>query len=306
MALARQLGTLGAPGIRVAPPEPVRVITGVRRDVAAFVGIAPRGPVRVPVEPLEPDIDVAVWLAGPRTRSVAVPITSWDEYRYRFGGFEGPGRLPYAVSTFFAQGGERAWVVRIVHDHGDPAIDEAGRACGCLAPLRTTGGDPIVLTARDEGAWGDALRATMTFTTRPVQVLASTASELVVAREEWVPAGSLMRVRLPGDVLELRYVDRSETRPDPAGAGQRRHLILDAPLGSAPGTFDVVTATVSVADHDPTPPRRPGPASAGGRPAAPRRRSSPTAGTSGRDRRPTPSRSPPRRCLAPTRAGHRG
>ena len=255
MALARQLGTLGAPGIRVAPPEPVRVITGVRRDVAAFVGIAPRGPVRVPVEPLEPDIDVAVWLAGPRTRSVAVPITSWDEYRYRFGGFEGPGRLPYAVSTFFAQGGERAWVVRIVHDHGDPAIDEAGRACGCLAPLRTTGGDPIVLTARDEGAWGDALRATMTFTTRPVQVLASTASELVVAREEWVPAGSLMRVRLPGDVLELRYVDRSETRPDPAGAGQRRHLILDAPLGSAPGTFEVVTATVSVADHDPTFPR---------------------------------------------------
>ncbi len=35
-------------------------------------------------------------------------MTSWDEYRYAFGGFEGPGRLPYAVAAFFAQGGRRA------------------------------------------------------------------------------------------------------------------------------------------------------------------------------------------------------
>ena len=64
-----------------------------------------------------------------------------------------------------------------------------------------------------------------------------------------------MRVRLPGDVLELRYVDRSELRPDPAGAGSRRHLTLDEPVASAPNVFEVVTATLSIVDHDPSFPR---------------------------------------------------
>lgn len=247
---------VGAPGVRVAPPEPVRAISGVRRDVAAFVGIAPRGPARLPSAPLEPDTDLAVWLRGPLARSVAVPITSWDEYRHRLGGFEGPGRLPYAVSAFFAQGGERAWVVRIVHDDADRTI---GRARGRLGNLRTTGGHEILLHARDEGRWGDGLRATLTFATRPVRtpedwqpIPAPTVPELVVTPDEWVPAGSLVRVRLPQDVLELRYVDRSETRPDPGGPGERRHLTLDRPLGSVPEGFEVVTATLDVVDHDPT------------------------------------------------------
>jgi hypothetical protein len=246
---------LGAPGIRVAPPEPVRLITGVRRDVAAFVGIAPRGPARMPIAPLEPDTDVAVWLAGPRARSVAVAVTSWDEYRLRFGGFEGPGRLPYAVAAFFAQGGERAWVVRLVADHGDPVIDDQGRARGQLGGLAATDGAPVVLAARSEGSWGNALRATLTFVTRPVPVVSSTESELVVAAGEWVPAGSLVRVRLPGDVLELRYVDRSELRPDPADAGSRRHLTLDNPVASAPSVFEVVAGTLSIVDPDPSFPR---------------------------------------------------
>jgi hypothetical protein len=234
----------------------VRSITGVRRDVAAFAGIAPRGPARVPAGELAPDTEVTAWLAGPRLRSVAVAVTSWDEYRYHFGGFEGPGRLPYAVSAFFAQGGQRAWVVRIVHDHGDPVLDEQGRASGRLGTLQTTSAEPVVLAARSEGSWGNGLRATLTFTTRPVPVLEATVAELVVPLEEWVPAGSLVRVRLPGDVLALRYVERSETRPDPAGPGQRRHLTLAAALPSPPGGFEVVSSTLAVTDADQTFSRR--------------------------------------------------
>lgn len=241
---------LGAPGIRVVVPEPVRTITGVRRDVAAFAGVAPRGPARLPEEPLDPGADMAVWLAGPRRRSVAVPVTSWDEYRHRFGGFEGPGRLPYAVSAFFAQGGEKAWVVRIVHDHGDPLVDAEACASGRLGPLETTDGHPVVLQARDEGSWGNGLRATLAFATRPVPVLEGTTTELVVTGAQALPAGTLVRVRLAGDALALRYVDRVDLRPDPVGPGERCHLVLDAPLTAAPDRFEVVTATLTVVDTD--------------------------------------------------------
>jgi hypothetical protein len=241
---------LGAPGVRVAFPEPVRAVTGVRRDIAAFAGVSPRGPARLPPVALEPDDDVGLWLAGPRQRSVAVAVTSWDEYRQRFGGFEGPGRLPYAVSAFFAQGGERAWVVRIVHDHGDPVVDDAGCAAGPLGSLVTTDGDTVIVRARDEGSWGNTLRGTLSFATRPVPVIEATTAELVVARDQSVPVGSLVRVRSPGDVLELRYVDRSETRPHPTGPGTRRHLTLDVPLAAVPVAFEVVTGRLAVADHD--------------------------------------------------------
>ena len=43
-------------------------------------------------------------------------VESWDDYAERFGSFEGPGLLPYAVAAFFQQGGQRAQIVRIVHD----------------------------------------------------------------------------------------------------------------------------------------------------------------------------------------------
>jgi hypothetical protein len=210
---------LGAPGVRVAPPEPIRAITGVRRDVAAFCGVAPRGP------------------AG-----VAVPVTSWDEYRHRFGGYEGPGRLPYAVAAFFAQGGERAWVVRIVHSD-----DGGGRATGSLGPL--------VVASSDEGSWGSRVRAALSFVVRPLPLLAATAGELVAAPGVEAPAGSLLRIRLPGDVRLLRFVDRIEDRPDPGGPGTRRHLLLDVPLPAASTDGELVTGTLTVTDTDPLLPR---------------------------------------------------
>src|SRR5436853_2724977 len=111
---------LGAPGIYKLPDSPLRALTGVRMDVCAFVGVAPRGPVRVPVvnekwpgdRPLVED-------ARPLNRTVALAVESFDEYRRLFGGFEGPGLLPYVVAAFFEQGGRRAYVARIVHDYRD-------------------------------------------------------------------------------------------------------------------------------------------------------------------------------------------
>src|SRR5258708_30572064 len=106
-------------------------------DVCAFAGVAPRGPARTR-ETLS-DRSVA------RRGSTAVAIESWDEYVRLYGAFEGRGRLPYAVSAFFDQGGRCAYVVRIVHWYDD-ADDDAGVATGTLGP--------VGLRARNEGSWG--------------------------------------------------------------------------------------------------------------------------------------------------------
>src|SRR6185369_2061484 len=122
MALPLRIPT-GAPGIYKLPDSPLRALTGVRMDVCAFVGVAPRGPVRVPVVNEKwLDDRPCVEDQRPRRRTVAVPIESFDEYRRLFGGFEGPGLLPYAVASFFEQGGQRAYIARIVHDYRDKLV----------------------------------------------------------------------------------------------------------------------------------------------------------------------------------------
>ena len=108
--------TLGAPGIYRVAEEPLRALTGVRMDVCAFVGVAPRGPAR------QPYFDGS-WAPQPcmpgETVRLAVPVAieSWDAYVRLYGSYEGPSLLPYAVSAFFQNGGRRAYVVRIVHQY---------------------------------------------------------------------------------------------------------------------------------------------------------------------------------------------
>ena len=89
---------LGRPGIYPASrpgPAPLRA---ERLDIAGFVGVAPRGPLDDPV-----------------------PVESWSDYQWRFGGLDGPGLLAPAVSAFFAQGGRRAVVLRVSPRPAGPA-----------------------------------------------------------------------------------------------------------------------------------------------------------------------------------------
>src|SRR4029453_9816848 len=92
---------------------------GARMDVCAFVGVAPRGPARSP-------LFTERWAQrapcdGPRDRlAIPVPVESWSAYTSQFGGFEGPGLLPYAVAAFFDNGGRRAYIVRIVSPSRPP------------------------------------------------------------------------------------------------------------------------------------------------------------------------------------------
>lgn len=74
----------------------------VRTDIAGFFGFAERGPL---VDPNEPD-------PGKRAQ-VAVKLTSWNDFRLKFGGFLSHSYLAYAVRGFFATGGETCYVVRV-------------------------------------------------------------------------------------------------------------------------------------------------------------------------------------------------
>lgn len=71
----------------------VHTIAGVATSIAAFVGWAPQGPV-----------------------TAATLVESWPEYQSLFGGLDSRSMLGYAVNQFFANGGQQAYIVRLVWD----------------------------------------------------------------------------------------------------------------------------------------------------------------------------------------------
>jgi hypothetical protein len=220
-------------------------------DVCAFAGVAPRGPVRVPIfDEKWLDDRPCVEPERPRRRSVAVPVEDFDEYRRLFGGFEGPGLLPYSVASFFEQGGRRAYIVRIVHDFQDPLKNAAGVASG-VVPLNSTNGLQLRLTARDEGSWGNLLRASIDFATRPLDFEAGNAlTSLTVADGTDLPAGTLVRLTLANQTRELRLVDTvtRERRADQTGF--KKVGIFNAPLPAKIDFAEVVEGVLLIDDGD--------------------------------------------------------
>ncbi|HEV2915055.1 MAG TPA: phage tail sheath subtilisin-like domain-containing protein [Pyrinomonadaceae bacterium] len=79
------------PGVYIREVE-VKPPPRVRMDITGFVGHAERGPLNFPQ-----------------------PLTSWGEYLDIYGEFVGYGYLPYCVFTFFVNGGEKCYVVRVEH-----------------------------------------------------------------------------------------------------------------------------------------------------------------------------------------------
>ncbi|MEO7068252.1 MAG: phage tail sheath subtilisin-like domain-containing protein [Rhodanobacter sp.] len=72
-------------------PRGDRTITGVATSIAAFVGWAAKG-----------------------TVEHAELVLSWSDYVREFGGLDARSLLGYAVNQFFANGGQRAYIVRLV------------------------------------------------------------------------------------------------------------------------------------------------------------------------------------------------
>ncbi len=229
MTLATGFRTPGHPGVFLAPPRPPDNLQRERLDIAGFVGVAPRGPVDEPVR-----------------------LSRWSEFVRIFGGLEpapgGPVRLlPYAVSAFFRQGGQVAYVVRLA-PHGDGAArtEDATATFG----LRIEG-PPALLRAANEGAWGNSLHLHLHY--RATQLGQAEVEDRDVLRlppGAAVTAGSLLRLSdpaLPSGVA-LRWVDRLDDR---LARGDRPRVWLDAELPLETGTvtgFEVVTGTLAVDD----------------------------------------------------------
>lgn len=251
---------LRAPGIYQSPKVPLRSLTGVRMDVCAFVGVAPRGPAREIVVGDEPPDDPArAGLAPPRRRSVAVPVESWTEYQNLYGGFEGPGLLPYAVATFFEQGGARAYIVRIVHDYSrslddDPKDNALGVATGPLLGVRTrAGNNEIRVAARNEGVWGNRLKVTLSFRVRPLVVDHPSQTRLILRRGTPLSRGALLRITLPTGTIVFRSAADVVNDWQPEKDHRTIHVTLDLPLPVPPDRvktkFEVVEAIVDVDDR---------------------------------------------------------
>jgi uncharacterized protein len=106
-------------------------IEGVGTSTAGFVGQTERGPT-------EPRL-----------------VTSWLEFQRWYGGHISPAVsfLPFAIQGFFDNGGQRAFVARVVRGPDDGA----GAVAASLG--LPTAGDPLPLRAIGPGAWGNRVFA---------------------------------------------------------------------------------------------------------------------------------------------------
>lgn len=118
-----------APGVYVEEFDSgVKAMEGVGTSTAGFVGLAARGPV-----------------AGR-----PVLLTSFADYKRRFGGYlseleyGGYRFLPNCVEQFFTNGGSTCYVMRVAPEDAAAARSADG---------------PIVVTARDPGAWANTMQA---------------------------------------------------------------------------------------------------------------------------------------------------
>jgi hypothetical protein len=239
---------LGAPGLRFLPDVPLRALTGVRMDVCAFFGVAPRGPARVPVvNEIWPADRPCVEPERPRRRTYPVAVESFDDYRRLFGGFEGPGLLPYAVASFFEQGGRKAYIGRIVHDYNDDSLNAGRVAAGDVAGATTSAG-PLRLHARNEGAWGNGLRAALEFRAVPLAFESATTATLDFDESPVVPLGAMLRLRLADGSTVLRVLSSFVTIGRPDGPGSILRATLDTAAAALPTGVELLEGTLDVFD----------------------------------------------------------
>ena len=240
---------LRAPGVYPYPDAPLVTLTGVRMDVCAFCGVAPRGPARVPVVNEKwPDTAPQVEPGRPINRTQAYAVDSFTTYQQLYGGFKGPGLLPYAVATFFEQGGQRAYIVRIVHDYGAGDPRNAQRvAIGTVLGATTTGG-PLLMRASNEGSWGNLLHVQLSFQTSPISFESATPTQLIFDETAVIVAGDTLRLTLSGGNRVRRVVSAVFPQPRPGATGIQLIGILDLPAPGVAESAEVVTGILDIDD----------------------------------------------------------
>lgn len=182
------MSALALPGITfdpiVAPPADFLP----RMDVCGFVGFASSGPINVPVlvedsirfrDVFGPDLTVARTVDGVNVRA----------------------HLGAAVDAFFANGGVRAWVVRVAETTGeDAAVTNEFIVPGLISP-GTADGQVTEwrlgrVKARSAGAWSDELRVAALLAVDGGVATTITSNELTVPGGTTASEHDVLRIRL--------------------------------------------------------------------------------------------------------------
>lgn len=200
------LGSLWRPGLPpgVYEERPLQgARTRVRLDVAAFVGLAERGPINTPVA-----IDDVGQFASVFGRAL-------------------PGlALPLAVRLFFANGGRRCLAVRCV-DHRD--VRTTRLLLPGLRAVRGSSRRQARVAARNPGGWGNRLQLRCTLTQRPVAIGFDPASGALRIPPDRPARGATLRLTArpatAGAAPRMRCFRVAED-------AERRAILLPAP--SAP------------------------------------------------------------------------
>ncbi len=105
-------------------------LAGVSTSTAGFIGLAQRGP----------------------AEGLPTLVTSMNDFKRNFGSYLSENQfgsyrfLAYAVEHYFVNGGSRAYIMRVAPNDAKPASGSAGS---------------LTLTARNPGAWGNAVQAVL-------------------------------------------------------------------------------------------------------------------------------------------------
>ncbi|MQX37658.1 phage tail sheath family protein [Roseospira navarrensis] len=127
------MATYTYPGVYIQEiPSGVQSISGVATSIAAFVGMAKKGPLLQP------------------TRVLGV-----QDYERVFSPDISQGEMTEQVRQFFLNGGEQAYIVRIAHNASEGTV-----------PLQSAGGTTVLtLRSRDAGLVANELRARVDYNT---------------------------------------------------------------------------------------------------------------------------------------------
>ncbi len=122
------------PGVYIEEiPSGVHTITGVATSITAFAGWAPKGPT-----------------------DSATLVLSFADFARTFGGLDNRSLLGYAVNQFFANGGQKAYIVRLIQ--AAPAAGAGAPAAGApaaAAPAAVTLDGKLTITASNPGLWAN-------------------------------------------------------------------------------------------------------------------------------------------------------
>ena len=115
--------TFTYPGVYIEEiPSGVHTITGVATSIAAFVGWAAKGSIKE-----------------------ATLVQSFADFESQFGGLDSRSLLGYSVNHFFGNGGQQAYIIRLV----DPATAKPGT----IAIPASGGGTAFTANAYSPGQW---------------------------------------------------------------------------------------------------------------------------------------------------------